>query len=126
VLERFPSAHLQVVCDPYNYLSSRLLPARKRLSADFLHRFEHRLVLAHLKDVDPGGAETGTGEFGTGVFPQGLYLEFLAEHRPDLPMILEHLPLDHVPQAARRVRELADQYVSTTRSVSSGRSWTSS
>jgi sugar phosphate isomerase/epimerase len=126
LLERFPSAHLQVVCDPYNYLSSQLLPVRGRFTADFLRRFEHHFVLAHLKDVDPGGAETGTGEFGTGVFPQNLYLEFLAEHRSDLPLILEHLPLDHVPDAARRVRELADQYVRTTRSVSSGRLSTSS
>ena len=126
LLERFPSEHLQVVCDPYNYLSSQLLPARERLTATFLRRFEHRFVLGHLKDVDPGGAETGTGEFGSGVFPQGVYLEFLAERRPDLPLILEHLPLDHVPEAARRVRELADQYVRTTLSVSSGRLSTSS
>jgi sugar phosphate isomerase/epimerase len=121
LLERFPSAHLQVVCDPYNYLSSQLLPARERLTAAFLDRFEHRFVLAHLKDVDPGGAEVGTGEFGTGVFPQSVYLKFLAERRPDLPLILEHLPLDHVPEASRRVRELGSQYVRTTLSVSSGR-----
>jgi sugar phosphate isomerase/epimerase len=107
LLERFPSRHLQVVCDPYNYLSSHLLPARERVTSDFLQGFEHRFVLAHLKDVDPGGAETGTGEFGTGVFPQRLYVDFLAEHRPDLPLILEHLPLDHVPQAIRLLRELA-------------------
>ncbi len=121
LLERFPSPHLQVVCDPYNYLSSRLLPARERLTADFLQRFEHRFVVAHLKDVDPGGAEVGTGEFGTGVFPQGVYLKFLAERRPDLPLILEHLPLDHLAEASGRVRELAAQYVRTTLSVSSGR-----
>jgi sugar phosphate isomerase/epimerase len=121
LLERFPSPHLQVVCDPYNYLSSQLIPARERVTADFLDRFEHRFVLAHLKDVDPGGAEVATGEFGTGVFPQHLYLEFLASRRPDLPPILEHLPLDHVPAASRRVHELAGQYVSTTLSVSSGR-----
>lgn len=106
LLERFPSPHLQVVCDPYNYLSSHLLSARERVTADFLQRFEHRFVLSHLKDVDPGGAEVGTGEFGTGVFPQRLYLDFLAEKRTDLPLILEHLPLDHVPQASRRVHEL--------------------
>ena len=121
LLERFPSEHLQVVCDPYNYLSSQLLPARERLTAGFLQRFEHRFVLAHLKDVDPGGAEVATGEFGTGVFPQQVYLTFLAERRPDLPVILEHLPLDHLPDATSRVRELAAQYVSTTLSVASGR-----
>jgi sugar phosphate isomerase/epimerase len=120
LLERFPSRHLQVVCDPYNYLSSNLIPASERVTADFLNRFEHRFVLAHLKDVDPGGAEVATGEFGTGVFPQDVYLEFLASRRPDLTPILEHLPLDHVPAASRRVRELAGQYVSTTLSASSG------
>ena len=121
LLERFPTQHLQVLCDPYNYLSSHLIPARERHTADFLDRFEHRFVLAHLKDVDRGGAEVATGEFGTGVFPQHIYLEFLGARRPDLPLILEHLPLDHVPAASRRVRELADQYVRTTLSVSSGR-----
>jgi sugar phosphate isomerase/epimerase len=121
LLERFPSQHLQVICDPYNYLSSHLIPARERLTADLLDRFEHRFVLAHLKDVDPGGADIATGEFGTGVFPQEIYLEFLGARRPDLPLILEHLPLDHVPAASRRVHELADQYVRTTLSVSSGR-----
>ena len=121
LLERFPSPHLQVICDPYNYLSSDLIPARERLTTDLLDRFEHRFVLAHLKDVDAGGAEVATGEFGTGVFPQNIYLEFLAARRTDLPLILEHLPLDHVPAASRRVRELADQYVRTTLSVSSGR-----
>jgi sugar phosphate isomerase/epimerase len=126
VLDRFPSQHLQVLCDPYNYLSSRLIPARERVTADVLDRFEHRFVLAHLKDVDPGGAEVATGEFGTGVFPQHLFLEFLATRRPDLPLILEHLPLEHVPAACHRVRDLAGQYVSTTLSVSSGRRSTSS
>jgi sugar phosphate isomerase/epimerase len=121
LLERFPSRHLQVVCDPYNYLSSNLIPARERATAGFLNRFEHRFVLAHLKDVDPGGAEVATGEFGTGVFPQHVYLEFLGSRRPDLAPILEHLPLDHVPAASRRVHELAGQYVSTTLSDSSGR-----
>ncbi len=107
LLERFPSRHLQVVCDPYNYLSSHLLPAKERMTRDFLSRFEHRFVLGHLKDVDPGGAEVATVEFGTGVFPQRLYVDFLAAKRPDLPLILEHLPLDHVRAAMRRVRELS-------------------
>jgi sugar phosphate isomerase/epimerase len=109
LLERFPSPHLQVVCDPYNYLSSHLLSARERVTTDFLQRFEHRFVLAHLKDVDRGGAEMGTGEFGTGVFVQRPYLHFLRERRPDLPIIIEHLPLDHVPQAINLFRELAGQ-----------------
>jgi sugar phosphate isomerase/epimerase len=107
LLERFPSQHLQLVLDPYNYLSHHLLPAHERLTREFLTRFEHRFVIAHLKDVDPGGADLGTVEFGTGVFSQTPYLEFLATRRPDLPLILEHLPFEHVPAAIRRVHDLA-------------------
>jgi len=105
LLERFPSRHLQVVCDPYNYLSGHLLPAQERATKDLLERFEHRFVLAHGKDVDAGGAEVGTHEFGTGVFRQRPYLEFLRTRRPDLPLILEHLPLDHLQTAMARVHE---------------------
>lgn len=105
LLERYPSEHLQVVLDPFNYLSSHMLPAQSRAVADFLARFEHRFVLAHLKDVGAEGAEKDTPEYGYGVFDYGPYLEFLRTHRPDLPIILEHLPLDHVPAAVNRLRE---------------------
>jgi sugar phosphate isomerase/epimerase len=107
LLERFPTPHLQVVLDPYNYMSHHLLNAQERVSADFLRRFEDRFVVAHGKDVDPGGADVATVELGTGVFPQTSYLEFLATRRPDLSLILEHLPLEHVPAASERVRSLA-------------------
>jgi sugar phosphate isomerase/epimerase len=104
LLERFPSPHLQVVCDPYNYVSRHLIPAQERVVRDLLDRFEHRFVLAHLKDVvvEEDGT-TSTPEFGTGVFEQRPYLEFLRRRRPDLPLILEHLPFEHVPAAAARV-----------------------
>ena len=64
-------------------------------------RFEDRFVLAHLKDVDPGGAEVATPEFGTGVFAQRPYLEFLRDRRPDLDLIVEHLPLGARPGCPR-------------------------
>lgn len=107
VLDRSASDHVQVVLDPYNYVSRHLLDVQERVTSDFLARFEHRFVLAHLKDVGEESAEVSTIEFGTGVFPQQVYVDFLATRRPDLPLILEHLPLEHVPAAIRRLRELA-------------------
>jgi L-ribulose-5-phosphate 3-epimerase len=106
LLERFPTDHLQVVCDPYNYLSGDLMPAQERATRELLERFEDRFVIAHLKDVDPGGAEVATIEFGTGVFLQRPYLEFLRDRRPDLDLIVEHLPLAHVPDVISRVEDL--------------------
>jgi sugar phosphate isomerase/epimerase len=104
ILDTFPSRHLQVLLDPYNYMSRRLLPAQARVTQAFLDRFEHRFVLAHGKDVGPGGAEETTPAFGTGVFDQAPYLRFLRDRRPDLPVILEHLPLADVPRTVELVR----------------------
>jgi sugar phosphate isomerase/epimerase len=106
VLDRFPSRHLQVVCDPYNYLSGDLMAAQERATRDLLERFEDRFVLAHLKDVDPAGADVATPELGTGAFVQRPYLEFLRDRRPDLDLIVEHLPLEHIPLVRERVAEL--------------------
>ena len=103
LLERFPTQHLQIVCDPYNYVSAGLVAVHEEATQVLLDRFEDRFVLAHLKDVDAHGAETGTPEFGTGVFAQSPYLEFLRTRRPDLDLIAEHLPLAHVPEVRRRI-----------------------
>lgn len=106
VLRQFNSRHLQLVLDPYNYLSSDLLPQKESTTAAFLNRFENQFAIAHLKDVGAKGAEHDTPEFGTGVFPQKMYIEFLKTRRPDLPLILEHLPFDHIPGAVQKVRQL--------------------
>jgi L-ribulose-5-phosphate 3-epimerase len=103
LLEHFRTPHLQVVCDPYNFVSAPALPAHERLTDDLLDRFEDRFVIAHLKDVAIVDGTVTTPEFGTGVFAQQPYLDFLRRRRPDLPLILEHLPLDHLAQAIRRV-----------------------
>ena len=106
LIGRFPTQHLQVVCDPYNYLSSDLMHVHERATSELLDRFEPRFVLAHLKDVSPDGAQAGTPEFGTGAFSQRPYLGFLRTRRPDLDVISEHVPLAQVPTVRRRVEEL--------------------
>jgi sugar phosphate isomerase/epimerase len=106
LLDRFPTQHLQIVCDPYNYLSRALVPVQERSTSELLDRFEPRFVLAHLKDVSSDGAHAGTPEFGTGAFAQMPYLEFLRTRRPDLDLIAEHMPLERVPAVRRRLDEL--------------------
>ncbi len=105
----YNSDNLQLVLDPYNYISSYLLPAHERLTQGFLFRFESSFVIAHLKDVSAEGAEVETPEFGAGVFSQQPYLEFLRRQRFDLPLILEHLPMDHIPSVIKQVLSIKDQ-----------------
>jgi sugar phosphate isomerase/epimerase len=109
VLERFATPHLQVVCDPYNYLSGDLVPAQQRVTRELLDTFEDRFVVAHLKDVVAGGAEVGTPQLGLGVFEQRAYLEFLRHRRPDLELIVEHQPHEHVRDVIGRVTALVDR-----------------
>ncbi len=106
LLDRFPTQHLQVVCDPYNYLSSGLVRDQDRVTSELLDRFEPRFVLAHLKDVSPDGAQAGTPEFGTGAFSQRPFLEFLRDRRPDLDLVSEHMRLENVPAVRRRIDAL--------------------
>ena len=103
LLERFPTQHLQIVCDPYNYVSAELVPVHEEATVMLLDAFEDRFVVAHLKDVDAGGAEMGTPEFGVGVFAQSAYLDFLRTRRPDLDLVVEHLPLAHVPDVRAQI-----------------------
>ncbi len=110
LLGRFPTQHLQVVCDPYNYLSSDLVLVQACATSGLLDRFEPRFVLAHLKDVSPDGAQAGTPQFGTGAFSQAPYLEFLRTRRPDLDLIAEHLPFEQLPAVRHRVEELLTPY----------------
>jgi len=115
----FPSQHLMLMLDPYNYITRDLVPTADLICEEFLTRYADRFVIAHLKDVAPFGADgephgeqaradlVGTPEFCTGIFPQQSYIRFLRNRRPDLPIIFEHLPEANLPAAIRRFRVLA-------------------
>ncbi len=107
ILDRYDTPAIQVMLDPFNYLSADLLPAKESETRNFLARFQDRFVVAHLKDVSAHGAEVDTPMFGEGVFPFAIYVEFLRAQRPDLPVIHEHLPFDAIPAASARFLDYA-------------------
>lgn len=123
LLATFPTRHLGLILDPYNYISRNLLPVADLIFKEFVGRHADRFVIAHLKDVAPLGADgtadenagrtdlVGTPEFCTGVFPQQGYMRFLRDRRPDLPIIFEHLPDKNIPAAIQRFRALTGRSV---------------
>ena len=79
-------------------------------------------MLAHLKDVDPPEPTWGRSSSGPAASRSGDTWSSSRRDGPDLPLILEHLPLEHVPVAItrswifesdpeRRVRASVDQVV---------------
>lgn len=106
LLEQFSSPHLRVVLDPYNYLSSDLLPRKDEAIRAFLDQFRDDFAVAHLKDVSDVGAEVDTPGFGQGVFPQHIYLDFLKSERPDLPLVLEHVAVERILATLQKLHQV--------------------
>jgi sugar phosphate isomerase/epimerase len=106
LLERYPTAALQLVLDPFNFMSSDLLQDAEAVSGRLLKRFRDRWTIAHLKDVSAEGAEADTPAFGDGVFPMAHFKRFLRQERPDMPIILEHIDLDRIPAAIAQFRSI--------------------
>lgn len=110
----FPTPRLQLMLDPYNYISRDLVPVADVFCERFVERYADRFVIAHLKDVAAQGAGgsgdradlVGTPEYCTGIFPQQPYMRFLRDRRPDLPIIFEHLPDENFPAAITRFHAL--------------------
>ena len=85
LFDRFPSPHLGLVCDPYNFVS-RHLAARPRA--------RHRRSFSTASSTGSSSPTSRTSgrtaprcrhpAVGTGVFAQAPYLAFLRERRPDL------------------------------------------
>ena len=117
LLRTFPSPRLALMLDPYNYITRDLVPVADLFCEEFLRRYADRFVIAHLKDVAPLGAGgggddgradlAGTPEFCTGIFPQQAYMRFLRDRSPDLPIIFEHLPDEHLADAIVKFRCLS-------------------
>lgn len=128
LLRIFPSPRLKLMLDPYNYISRDLVPVADTFCEYFVERYADRFAIAHIKDVAPLGAGgsgeradlVGTPEFCTGVFPQQGYLRFLRDRRPDLPIILEHLPDENVPTAIARFHALVGRPFSPANRSSQG------
>jgi sugar phosphate isomerase/epimerase len=117
LLDCFESEYLKIVCDPYRILSSDLLPAQRQQTQQYLERFEHQFVAARIGDVAAGGWRAGAGEFGTGVFCQPPYLDFLQASRPDLPLILDAVPMANLGL----VRQSACLLIAESRSARSSK-----
>ena len=102
LFDRFPSAYLGLVCDPYNFVSRHLLPAHERVT-DVSRPLRAPVRPRPRQGRRAGRREVSTPAVGTGVFVQAPYFAFLQERRPDLRVTLEHLVPDQIPAAMRSV-----------------------
>ncbi len=113
------SPHLGLVCDPTNYFSDANI---EDVDAELVRIFDKLapyMKIAHAKDckrtsdlsekhanIDADESHTFRGSGGVelpaaglGVLNYPLYLELLAKHHPNMPLIIEHLDESDIPRA---------------------------
>lgn len=103
VIEAVGSPALRFNVDPVNYISTVTNAYR---STDLLIRLFDRLgphvVSAHAKDVtveDRHMLHISEGVPGRGHLDHATFLRLFETHCPEGPLIIEHLPPEHVPEA---------------------------
>ncbi|MBV9851729.1 MAG: sugar phosphate isomerase/epimerase [Armatimonadetes bacterium] len=104
--KKFPSGALKVVLDAPNILSVKEFTQWDARVEEFVRQVTPAVGLVHLKDVSRG--DGGHRVFlppGQGALDYGRYLRAVAQHAPDVPVILENVRGGDEMRAAREFIE---------------------
>ena len=113
------SPHLALLCDPTNYFTGRNIGDMDAELCKVFERLAPYMRIAHAKDcklaentgekhadidADESHSFRGSGDVelpaaGLGVLNYELYMELLAKHHPNMPLIIEHLDEGDIPRA---------------------------
>ena len=118
--------NIGLICDPTNYFNeSNIGDVDGELNKIFAN-LSDRMIIAHAKDckvatdtsekhadIDADESHTfrGSGAVelpaaGLGVLNYELYLKLLAQHHPNMPLIIEHLDENDIPRAQGFINEI--------------------
>jgi len=115
--------NLKLICDPTNYFTPQNVNDVDGELNRIFNALADKMVIAHAKDIMPtddltaklsqGGADEshnfrGAGGIelpapGLGILNYDLFLQLLAKHHPNIPLIIEHLDEGDIPRAKKFV-----------------------
>jgi sugar phosphate isomerase/epimerase len=111
LLAQRSSPALAVVLDPNNLYEQEMLTQQADELPAIVASLAPHAAIAHAKDVVYHYGSIDTPRAGTGVLDWPLFTRLLDQHCPDLPLILEHLSEDQIPQVLGFVREQCEAAV---------------
>ncbi len=117
--------NLKLICDPTNYFTVENITDVDAQLHRIFNALTDKMVIAHAKDIllsedasvkqadidaDESHVFRGAGGVdlpaaGLGVLNYPLYVELLAKHHPNIPLIVEHVDSGDIPRAKRFVDE---------------------
>ncbi|HET7560137.1 MAG TPA: TIM barrel protein, partial [Limnochordia bacterium] len=92
------------VLDPFNYQTRADLQTPAESMARIVRTLAPHAKIAHAKDVRYGANGVETPKVGDGRADWRAYAKALAEHAPQLPLVLEHLRPDEIPGCVAKVK----------------------
>jgi sugar phosphate isomerase/epimerase len=101
LFEELQSPRLKIVLDPANLFETAQAEERRRIIADAIERLGDRIVIAHAKDRDAGGAFVTAGK---GVIDYPHYLRCLGSIGFDGPLVTHGLAAAEAPDVAKLLK----------------------
>lgn len=101
------------IMDPYNLLEESELADQPGALDKVFTAMRGLAPLAHAKDVLYEKGKISTPRSGTGVFDFPAYFKRLDEQMPGVPLILEHLEADEVPETLDFLKSQYETYLKT-------------
>lgn len=109
LVNQFGDSNLGFVLDPFNYMKQEDLDQQEAALQRVFQGLGSLSRIAHAKDVIYTDAGIDTPKVGSGCLQWHFYADMLRRYRPDLPLILEHLNPEDVPEC-KRIVEQAFEY----------------
>ncbi|MBW4082679.1 sugar phosphate isomerase/epimerase [Paenibacillus sp. S150] len=106
ILDEVPSSSIGVVLDPCNWIGDNV-PQQDRIIDDAFNLFGDRIILAHLKDMYPGGSHIRHGQAGRGLFHTAEFLNKLQAHKPMIDVSLEEIKGPEIRETVSLLNSLA-------------------
>lgn len=91
LLEEVNCSRLKIILDPVNLILAETVREQESIYAAYLEAVGRKLVALHLKDIVFEGEEKVWRNIGQGIVSYKPLFEWLRVHRPDIPLLREHV-----------------------------------
>ncbi|WP_049790045.1 sugar phosphate isomerase/epimerase family protein [Paenibacillus sp. JDR-2] len=104
IIEELGMNGLGFVLDPFNYLNPEDFDDQRQAFERVFEAIGAYSPIAHAKDAVWIDEWLVTPRVGTGVAEWPIYAELLRQHKPDIPLLLEHMKLEEAQESLRFVQ----------------------